>query len=173
MGQPRVTGTAQAELTVAVGAPGSGKSTWRRDWVAANADATVVCLDDNRAAVSCCRADQAATARAVEMGVATARQALARGDRVVWDATNAEASSRRLLLVLAAEYDAATTAVVLLPDLATVLARNAGRSTTRCAVCGYAERVPDAVVAAMHQAITADLLGLPAEGWHAVTVAHA
>lgn len=158
-----------ARLVALIGPAGAGKSTWRRAWLTYRPDTTVVNLDTNRRALSCCTANQRLTPLAVEMGVATARTVLSRAGLLLWDATNAERPARQLLLVLAAEYAARTTAVVLLPPVDVVLARNATRDVTRCA-CGWTRRVPEPVITAMHQAITADLPGLPAEGWDEVAL---
>lgn len=157
----------RAGLVAVVGPPGAGKSTWRRGWLRDHPGTTVVSLDDNRRALGCCSANQELTPLAVQMGVVAARSALARGGIVVWDATNAEKAARMLLLVVAAEHQARTTAVILLPTLAVALDRNAGRDARPC-WCGYARRVPDAVVSGMHAEITRDLLTIPAEGWNRV-----
>lgn len=151
-------------LIATIGPPGAGKSTWRRRH--APAGATVVNLDANRAILSWCHCEsnQEATPWAVELGVVTARAALARGGTVLWDATNAEPVARRMLQVLAAEYGAYTSGVLFLPLLTVALERNAGRDPRQC-MCGWSRRVPDEVITRMHESIIASLPTLRAEGW--------
>jgi predicted kinase len=152
-------------LIATIGPPAAGKSTWCRPYQ--HAGATVVSLDRNRAVVSCCSANQAATADAVLMARADTTAVLAKAGTVVWDATNADRSHRISLLDLAGEYAARTIGVVLLPPLPDVVARNARRDARPCR-CGYARRVPDEAIRSMHQAIQRDLPTLRDEGWHHV-----
>jgi hypothetical protein len=89
---------------------------------------------------------------------------------VLWDATNAAAEYRRGLLDVAAgdpqlRPAARAVAVLVLPALDVVLARNATRDSTPCPGCGLARRVREDVVRRMHAAIVADLPGLAGEGW--------
>ena len=93
------------------------------------------------------------------------------GAVVVVDATNAVDEHRLALLEIAARHLAHTIAVVVLPELQTVLARNATRSP-RTRPCGWARQVPADIITAMHTAIGEDLPRLPAEGWHEVIQAH-
>ncbi|WP_037321482.1 AAA family ATPase [Amycolatopsis orientalis] len=155
-----------ATLYATIGPAGAGKTTWRRRH--APTGAVVVSLDENRAALSpCgCSANQAVNAVAVERGIATTRSVLAAGGTVVWDVTSYLRRFRERLIGLASEYRARTVGLVILPPLPTVLARNARRDNTRCRVCGYARRVPEQTVRAMHDAITAALPHLHTEGWH-------
>ena len=164
-------GTNQGRLIATIGPPGAGKTTWRHTH--AEPGMTVVSLDDDRRALSWCgcSSNQDTTALAVAAGLVAAHTALARGGTVLWDATNAEPAARRLLLALGAEHHAHTTAVVLLPPLDVVLAGNGRRDSTPC-LCGWARRVPDPVVRAMHAAITADLPQLHTEGWTQVHRVH-
>ncbi|MCA1194166.1 ATP-binding protein [Saccharopolyspora sp. 6V] len=151
-------------LIATIGPPGAGKTTWARCW-AAGLGARVVGLDAWRSRVSCCSADQGATPRAVQGALQEAREALAGGSTVLWDATSARVRDRAALLDLAAESGAATAAVVLLPPLPVAHARNAARSRWACGRCGGTRRVPSRVVAALHREITRDLPALPGEGW--------
>ncbi|MEV6875804.1 AAA family ATPase [Amycolatopsis sp. NPDC051128] len=153
-------------LIATIGPAGAGKTTWRHRH--APPEATVISLDERRAALSpCgCSADPAANAAAVADGTAETRAVLAAGGTVVWDVTNYLPRFRAHLLAVAAGYDAATVGLVVCPPLLTVLARNSRRDGRVCAVCGTARRVPDPVVWAMHTAITAALPSLHREGWH-------
>lgn len=152
-------------LIATIGPPGAGKTTWRTRHTPPGA--VVVSLDDTRAALSpCgCSSDQSANAAAVAAGIARTREVLAGGGSVVWDTTAYLPRFRTLLLELAADHDAATVGLVVLPPLLTVLARNARRDPTVCCRCGFARRVPDARVWAMHHAIATALPALNTEGW--------
>lgn len=160
-----------ATLIATIGPAGAGKTTWRQRH--APADATVVSLDENRAALSpCgCSSDHTVNAAALEAGFATTRTVLAAGGTVVWDVTNYLAPFRTRLLALAADYQARTVGLVVLPPLDAVLAQNRRHNSTRCPVCGTARRVPEPVVRAMHQAITDALPRLHTEGWHELFLA--
>lgn len=152
-------------LLALVGPPGAGKTTWIRRHVRR---AVLVSLDACRARVSPhgCPCDQAATAQAVELACDLARIELRAGRLVVWDATNCAASHRDSVLGLCAAHDAHSVAVVMCPPLQVCLARNGIRDAT-VHTCGYARRVPDATVAAMHTALREDLAELAAR-WDAV-----
>lgn len=160
----------QPVLLAMIGPAGAGKSSWRR---AAVPNMPMVSLDTCRKVVSPHHdeADQApeTTARAVELAFGTASALLAGGRSVLWDATNCEAPARKLLLDLAAEHGAVPAAVVVLPTLAACRERNASRDAEP-GPCGFARRVPDDVIAAMHAALVADFDELPGEGWDPVVV---
>lgn len=151
-------------LIALIGPPGAGKTSQRSRWP----DATVVSLDDNRRLLSACRCtanqDPILRALAVHLAFTTAHAVLARAGTVLWDATNAEQADRLALLTLAAETSATTTAVAVLPPLELALARNRQRDGRRC-WCGYARRVPDDAVTAMHRSISNALPTLLSEGW--------
>jgi predicted kinase len=111
--------------------------------------------------------DQNATPAAVKQLHSQLDQQLAAGRHVLVDATNSHAADRCALLRIASRHQAATIAVVALPPLGEVLARNATRSPV-VGPCGSARRVPEETVTAMHHRITADLHNLAAEGWRRV-----
>ncbi|MCI2423108.1 ATP-binding protein [Saccharopolyspora sp. K220] len=158
------------ELIGLVGPPGAGKTTLRSRFP----HAVVVSLDENRQRLSPCgcssNRDPVVRAFAVHMGQVAARTALAAGRSVVWDATNADSADRRGLVLLAAEMGVASRAVVVLPPLPVALEGNARRSPVPC-WCGYARRVPTAVVTGMYRQIMRDLPRMLAEGWHSLTPA--
>jgi predicted kinase len=156
-------------LYALVGPPGAGKTSLR-PWFP---DAVVVSLDEIRAALSCCDSNQDPDLRERIVPLAHHRAAtwLQLGTRtVLWDATNAHDMHRQALVDLAHRHDARAVAVLVLPALDVVLARNATRDPAPCWTCGYPRRVPEMVVRRMHAAITKDLPNLGGEGWDAVRV---
>jgi predicted kinase len=153
-----------------VGPAGAGKSTW----IERHAPGVeVVSLDAGRAALSphrcVCDQDPRVTAHAVALAVATATSAVRAGRPVLWDATNADGAARSLVTLLAAELAVRSVAVVLLPPLEVVLARNEARSARRH-VCGFSRRVPVEVITAMHSEITSAAPAL-SSAWDEVVVA--
>jgi len=157
-------------IVAMVGPAGAGKSTW----IERHAPGVeVVSLDAGRAALSphrcVCDQDPYVTAQAVELAVATATSAVRAGRPVLWDATNADGAARSLVTLLAAELAVRSVAVVLLPPLEVVLARNEARSERRH-VCGFGRRVPVEVITAMHREITAAAPTL-SSAWDEVVVA--
>lgn len=158
-----------AALVGLIGPAGAGKSTIAAEIARQHPGVVVLSLDAIRAELSPYddESDQSVTVQTVACLHAELDAALAAGALVVVDATNAVDEHRRALLDIAGRHQAHTVAVVVLPDLETVLARNATRSP-QIGSCRWARRVPAAVVAEMHTAITEALPRLPAEGWHVV-----
>lgn len=157
-------------LVALIGPPGAGKSTVADEIAKQYAGRVVVLsLDEIRADISPHRdeCDQSVTPQAVARLHGELDAALAAGAMVVVDATNANAEHRLALLEIAARHQAHTIALVVLPPLEVALARNAARSS-QTGPCGWARRVPDRTVVAMHTAIAAALSHLPAEGWREV-----
>jgi ADP-ribose pyrophosphatase len=107
--------------------------------------------------------DQDATADAIRLLHHEVDHALAAGRQVLVDATNSQPEHRATLLTLADRHHAGRTAIVLLPPVDTVLARNARRSAVP-GRSGWPRRVPEAVVIAMHHRISAAVPQLPAVG---------
>ena len=157
-------------LVVLIGPPAAGKSTLAAELADECAGRVIVLsLDAARAALSPNgdESDQAVTPQAVARLHADLDRELAVGAAVAVDATNAAPEHRRALLDIAGRRQAYAIAVVVLPGLETVLARNATRSPV-IEPCGWARQVPTHIVRAMHKAITEDLPWLPAEGWQEV-----
>lgn len=153
-----------------IGPAGAGKSTLAAEITRRHPGrAVVLSLDALRAALSPHgdESDQSVTPQAVARLHARLDSALAADAVVLIDATNAVAAHRYALLDIAGRHQAHTIAIVVLPRLQTVLARNATRSS-QAGPCGWTRRVPDETVTAMHRAIAEDLPCLHAEGWHEV-----
>lgn len=165
---PDQCGQGRPALLVLVGPAGAGKSTLRP----AFPTAAVVSLDETRARLSCCSSNQDPTlaAQALAGARSAAGVALAVGRDVLWDATSSRAEHRRGLVELAGQHRARAVAVLVLPRLEVVLARNARRDPTPCPSCGYACQVPAEVVQAMHDAITGDLDTIAGEGWNEIRI---
>jgi predicted kinase len=142
-------------LIAMVGASGSGKSTvarafppgWRLE------------LDALRALVAGTPADQSATPAAVAAFRVLLDARLERGLSVVVDATNTKPDIRAHLLQRARAFGVPTVAILVRTDLATCLARQAGR--------GPDKRVPDHVVISQHAAVPSREQ-LHGEGWGTV-----
>ncbi|MBD0675463.1 AAA family ATPase [Streptomyces sp. CBMA156] len=146
-------------LIVLIGAPGTGKTT-----LTAAFDADDVLSADQLRGLACGdRGSQAATGIAWQILHTLLDHRTARDRRTVVDATNATAGHRALLLAPARRCGIPAYALVVDAPLGTALARNASRTGTG--------RVPDDVVRAMHEQITADLPTLTGEGFTGVLYA--
>jgi len=119
----------QLELHICCGAPGSGKSTWSKKFVADNPNFVRVCPDDCRRAICGDSNNQAVSYPAFCMAKSQMRTALASGKCVVFDATNMHRKGRKDFVKLARENGAKVVAQVFECDKATLLARNAKRGS--------------------------------------------
>ncbi|GGM22678.1 AAA family ATPase [Dactylosporangium sucinum] len=142
-------------LVMAVGAPGSGKSTWisrhfpPQQIVSSDGLREAVCGDPN---------DQAATPWAIRLLHTLVEGRLCFPQTTVVDATNGQPEHRQVLLDLAAQAAVPAVAVVFDVPAAVCRARNAGRSGSR--------RVPEQFLLATHASIRATL---PTAGPHPPT----
>ena len=117
------------ELTayLLIGAPGSGKSTWGKEFVQKNSSVVRLCPDEFRAKFGTDEADQSVSAQAFSATRSGMRSALLNGKSVLIDATNMYRKTRKDFIDIAKAYDAKTVAVVFECDKTTLLARNAKR----------------------------------------------
>ncbi|MEA5452124.1 AAA family ATPase [Leptolyngbya sp. CCNP1308] len=134
-------------LLMLVGIPGSGKSTWARDFVLANSRYRIVSTDDLRAQLYGDAAIQGDWLRIWQQVVIRWRQAIAaihQGELegVIYDATNARRRHRREAIAAARQSGFAPITLVWFDlPLSLALERNRGRS----------QPVPDDIIAAMHR----------------------
>lgn len=135
-------------LTVLMGVPGSGKTTW----VGANAHGRVVCGTDR---LRTDRFTGPATAAFMESLRVRARRALASGLDVVVDGCNVRRNERSRWQGLARQHGAATELVVVHASLEDVLAVQRSRS----------QPVPEDRVRAYHRDFTRALSMIRSEGW--------
>ncbi|MEU3341850.1 AAA family ATPase [Streptomyces sp. NPDC006668] len=145
-------------LVVLIGASGAGKSTLASTWPATG----VVSLDQLRGVMSDDCGDQSATADAVEALHLIVDRRLARGLTTVVDATSVYAKDRAVLLDAARRHGMSAIAVVVDTPLPVCIERQKTRPKSR--------RVPDATVAAQHQAMLDALPHLAGEGFTRVVV---
>jgi len=129
-------------LTVYCGLPGSGKTTWRRAHAAA---ATVVCLDDIRQELTGDAACQDENYRVVLTASDRVRDALARGEDVLVDATNLTREYRARWVAIANELGVPARSVYFPCSVEDALAHNAMRQ----------RRVPDDAVRRMARRVQA------------------
>ena len=155
-------------LIALIGAHGAGKSTEALS-LATTQDAVLLSLEDIRADLSASvdNSNSTPAAKALEALHDQLRSHLAAGRTVVVDAPNASRDEREPLLRIAHEHRASTLAVVIAPELHTVLHRNAQRSRS---TNGLTRRATRALVTDQHTTIMEDLPRLPADGWHGVAV---
>lgn len=135
-------------LTVLMGVPGSGKTTW----VAANGGGQVVCGTDRL------RTDRfagAATVAFIESLRTRARRALSAGQDVVVDGCNTRRNERTRWRELAHRHAAAAQLVVVHASLEQVLAVQQSR----------AQPVPAERVRGYHRDFTRSLASIGGEGW--------
>jgi predicted kinase len=151
------TSGARSTVTVLIGCPGAGKSSWcRRQRGRLGA---VVSFDTAREHLAGAAADQSVTAQAVALTHQRARGHLLAGKSVLVDATGAAILDRAGWLEVARQRTARPHAVVLRTPLALALRRNGVRE----------RQVPEEVLVAMWHAIDRTTAReLLAEGFHAV-----
>jgi predicted kinase len=113
---------------IAIGAPGSGKSTWSKVVVEGDPRIVRVCPDDNRRAISGDSNNQAVSYPAFCMAKDQMRNALALGKCVIFDATNMYRKARKDFINIARGKGAKVIAVVFECTKETLMARNAKRA---------------------------------------------
>ncbi len=143
-------------LVALAGASGSGKTTFARQRFAPT---EVLSSDAFRALVADDESDQTATEDAFDALYFVAARRLARGKRVVVDATHAQLAARARLRAFAAAQGVEVLLIVFDLPLASCLAGNAARP---------GRRVPPSVIERQHAALRQARPGLAGEGFAAV-----
>jgi len=115
------------KLYLLCGAPGSGKSTWGKEFVRNNPNVVRVCPDEFRAILGKNENDQSVSAKAFEATREEAKKTFADGKNVIIDATNMYRKSRKQFLDIAKNYNAEKVAIVFKEDKKTLLERNKKR----------------------------------------------
>jgi predicted kinase len=115
------------EAYILIGAPGSGKSTWGKNFVEKNPEVVRLCPDDFRAKFGTGEDDQSVSAQAFGATRYGMEEALRAGKSVVIDATNMYRKTRKDFIKIAKAHNATTVAVVFEATKETLLERNASR----------------------------------------------
>ena len=110
-------------VTLLVGAPGSGKTTYKKTLLENNSNVVCVCPDEFRAKFGWGEGDQSVSAQAFEASRKAVGEALDEGKNVVVDATNMYRKSRKDFINIARGRGALVEAVVFEVDKNTLLER--------------------------------------------------
>ena len=119
-------------LTILVGAPGSGKTTYRNQIT----DSKIISMDDERLRLCGNYNDMSKNGQVFNNCFADLNRSLKAGDNVVWDATSYSRKARKTLINAARQYGVQVSVVYWDLDSQTLLKRNAERE----------KRVPDDIV---------------------------
>ena len=112
---------------ILIGAPGSGKSTWGKQFVADNPDVVRLCPDEFRAKFGTGESDQTVSAKAFAATREGMDTALVAGKDVLIDATNMHHKGRKDFLAIAKSHNANKIAVVFEATRETLIERNKKR----------------------------------------------
>ncbi len=117
----------ELSVILLVGAPGSGKSTYGKNMVAANPDLVRVCPDEFRAKFGWGEGDQSVSAQAFDATRKAVGEALDDGKSVVVDACNMYRKARKDFINIAHRRHAKVYAIVFEVSKSVLLSRNAKR----------------------------------------------
>lgn len=110
-----------------VGGPGSGKSTWGKEFVNHNPKFVRLCPDEFRAKFGWGEGDQSVSAQAFAATRNGMEDALQNGKDVIIDATNMYRKTRKDFINIAKKHGATTIAVVFEAEKSILLERNVKR----------------------------------------------
>lgn len=111
---------------ILIGAPGSGKSTWGKEFASKNG-AIRLCPDEFRAKFGTGEGDQTVSAQAFGATRQGLRDALNEGKDVIIDATSMYRKARKDFIQIAKDFGASTCAYVFEAEKALLLERNQKR----------------------------------------------
>jgi len=115
---------------ILIGAPGSGKSTWGKQFVTDNPGVVRLCPDEFRAKLGWGEADQSVSPQAFAATRSGMESALKEGKDVLIDATNMHRKARKDFLSIAKRYNANKIAIVFEATRDTLIERNAIRGAS-------------------------------------------
>jgi len=113
-------------LIVLCGAPGSGKSTWGKDFAKKN-NMVYVSTDEIRAEIGSGESDQSVSPQAFMIAEKRIRESLSMGKNAMIDATNCHGSDRRRFVKIARELNAYKIAVTFEVSRDELIKRNQQR----------------------------------------------
>lgn len=145
-----------ARLTVLMGAPGSGKSTWARA-----AGIEVVSTDAARSDARL-RAEANRRGDVLRESYRRLHEVLAAGQDAVFDSTGANPAIRKAAIGIARRHGAAVDVEVLDTPVEVCVERQQGRP----------DAVPEAAVRRIHADVARQMAGLKYEGFDTVRVRH-
>lgn len=112
---------------ILIGAPGSGKSTWGKQFVTDNPGVIRLCPDDFRAKFGWGEGDQSVSPQAFAATRSGMESALSEGKDVMIDATSMHRKARKDFLIIAKKYNATKIAVVFETTREMLIERNRKR----------------------------------------------
>ena len=119
----------KGSLTIMCGISGSGKSTYIENRLVHDSEHTIISLDDIRAELSF-REDQSRNGEVIQLAKQRLKQALAKGDNVLWDATNTRKEFRDVLVQIGLDYKAFVRIQVILNTEDNIRKQNINRKHT-------------------------------------------
>jgi len=113
-----------------IGAPGSGKSTWRNTWISNNPNWKYISTDELRAKLGTGEEDQSVSKQAFEEARKLLSLYLSQNINVVVDATNMHKKARKQFLDIANSHNSLKKAVVFECSREVLLERNVARGNS-------------------------------------------
>lgn len=112
------------KVYLCVGCPGSGKTTWSKQFISGKPEVVRLCPDEFRAKFGWGEADQSVSSQAFAATRSGMEQALSDGKDVLIDATSMHRKSRKDFIAIADKYKANKIAIVFEATRDTLIERN-------------------------------------------------